>query len=550
MRAVVAPSSRRSCLAQYFAVIVSFFGGSIFFFNGQMLQLQRLYYQGGGDVSNYHSTAMTNHLEWFLKGPDKEEAALERDHEIDDDDDPKTPQQQQVQRLGTLSCAAYGGPSDQEAAEMIYWKDIPGDALHKSPFHHTARLGEQQQAVPEQYVTFEPDVGGFNNIRMSFETVTALAFAMGRTLVLPPEDKMYLLNHGKSKNHRREFSFAHFYNLEAIHEEHVGVNIITMQEFLERNIVKDPLSGKTIPPPHNRTNWNGHPQPIVKWLRKNARNVIWDTDECIAVFPASTSEKDTEALQLLNQSILSLTSKGRRIRWEDYVGHPVPVDAPPLDRLKELWADRKRLCVYDTELQQAPVLHFPADESGQGARLLVHFYAFLFHQNWNHDLWLKRFVRDHLYYRDEIQCAAARVVTALRRIAKQRGVFPPLPTLSATALAGMNQSSQLVPYDAFHIRRGDFQYSNTRISANEILQRAKRLIPANATVYIATDEKDKEFFKPLTQYFHVLFLSDFQHLLEDVNVNYFGMIDQLITSRSRIFLGCWFSTFTVSKQTF
>jgi len=29
-----------------------------------------------------------------------------------------------------------------------------------------------------------------------------------------------------------------------------------------------------------------------------------------------------------------------------------------------------------------------------------------------------------------------------------------------------------------------------------------------------------------------------------VNTNYYGMIDQLVASRGRVFFGCWFSTFT------
>jgi hypothetical protein len=33
-------------------------------------------------------------------------------------------------------------------------------------------------------MTFEPDGGGFNNIRMAMETVLAIAHASGRTLVL------------------------------------------------------------------------------------------------------------------------------------------------------------------------------------------------------------------------------------------------------------------------------------------------------------------------------------------------------------------------------
>jgi hypothetical protein len=41
-----------------------------------------------------------------------------------------------------------------------------------------------------------------------------------------------------------------------------------------------------------------------------------------------------------------------------------------------------------------------------------------------------------------------------------------------------------------------------------------------------------------------VFLDDFKEELQGVNTNYYGMIDQLIASRGRVFFGCWFSTFT------
>jgi hypothetical protein len=37
------------------------------------------------------------------------------------------------------------------------------------------------------------DEGGWNNIRMSMETAVTMALTMGRTLVMPPEQGMYLL---------------------------------------------------------------------------------------------------------------------------------------------------------------------------------------------------------------------------------------------------------------------------------------------------------------------------------------------------------------------
>jgi Holliday junction resolvase RusA-like endonuclease len=137
---------------------------------------------------------------------------------------------------------------------------------------------------------------------------------------------------------------------------------------------------------------------------------------------------------------------------------------------------------------------------------------------------MKRFVRDHVRYVDEIQCAAARVVNAVRQHARKRG--------------GDGD------FDSFHIRRGDFQFKTTRISADEIYENVHDVLTENKTVYVATDERDKSFFDPLREHYDLVFLDDFKHELEGVNSNLFGMLDQLIASRGYVFVGCWFSTFT------
>ena len=59
---------------------------------------------------------------------------------------PEEPKEAEQHKVAGLSCKAYGGPSDEDAAEMVYWQDIPVDASFVSPF----------KSKEEQYLTFEP----------------------------------------------------------------------------------------------------------------------------------------------------------------------------------------------------------------------------------------------------------------------------------------------------------------------------------------------------------------------------------------------------------
>ena len=423
---------------------------------------------------------------------------------------------QETAPLAGLSCDKYGGPYNGTAKdEMVYWSDIPSDNAHVSPFISKEGL----------YMTFEPDPGGWNNIRMSMETVLGMAHAMGRTLVLPPEQRMYLLN---GNQQQREFSFQDFYPMEQIAKEHVGLTIMTMKEFLENVAMKGHLqdtNGNTVFPPHNRTDWNSDSKNVKSqlnpWLRSISLMPEWNPNECLAAFPTSKEASDLQVLQDLNRMLE--TEALPKDLYERYIGKPVAVNASPKDRLLENLAERQKLCIYTPQLQQASLLHFHGD-SKMGGRLLVHFYAFLFFQNWKQDLWMKRFIRDHVRYVDEIQCAAARIVEAVRERSRQHG----------------NKGI----YDSFHIRRGDFQYKATRVNAREIYDISHDVIPEGSTIYIGTDERDKSFFDDMKKHFDVVFLDDYMHLVEGLNPSYYGMLDQLVTSKGRYFFGCWFSTFS------
>jgi len=425
---------------------------------------------------------------------------------------------QPLHNLAGLSCAKYGGPSDDATNEMVYWSDIPSDSSYVSPFKKKASglLGKDRA----QYMTFIPDSGGWNNIRMAMETIIVAAHAMGRTLVLPPGRDMYLLGEGGGKQ-KTIFSFADFFHLNSIDLEHAGIDIITTEEFLLREAMtgnlKSKSSGLVSYPPHNRTKWDGKggKKELHEWLREVTLEPTWNHNKCIAAFPASTNLSDINGLNQMRSQLKEKWSKG------NVQQSSISVDAAPIERMEEICMSRQReLCIYDEKMQNIPVLHF-----GDNVRVLTHFYAFLFFEDWKQQVWASRFVRDHLRYIDELQCAAARVVDAIRVKAKENGHPEGL-------------------FDTFHVRRGDFQYEDTRVEAKVLYNNSADLISEKATLYIATDERDKKYFDIFKQHYNVYFLDDFKHLFKDLNTNYYGMLDQLIASKGRIFVGTYYSTFT------
>ena len=122
-------------------------------------------------------------------------------------------------------------------------------------------------------------------------------------------------------------------------------------------------------------------------------------------------------------------------------------------------------------------------------------------------------------------CAAARVVNAVRERARKT-----------------SKENKDGLFDSFHIRRGDFQYKNTRLEIDQLYEKSKDQLSEGSTLFIATDERNKGFFDELKKHYDITFLDDYMHLLEGINPNYYGMLDQLVAYKGRIFFGTWFST--------
>lgn len=147
------------------------------------------------------------------------------------------------------------------------------------------------------------------------------------------------------------------------------------------------------------------------------------------------------------------------------------------------------------------------------------------------DNFFKRFIRDFLHYNDLIFCIAGKIMHRLQSDSKQS-----------------SQHSN-IGYVSMHIRRGDFQYSDLKPTSQEIydnIMKDKVLLP-NDVIYIATDEKNKSVFDYFVQQNHtVKFLDDYwtKEFKDTVDPNYMGMIDTIIASYGREFVGTYCSTFT------
>lgn len=245
----------------------------------------------------------------------------------------------------------------QHADLVTFWKPTSvADMEYISPFAVTGL---------DKYVTFEPDVGGWNNIRMQMETVVVFAAATGRILVLPPDQPMYLLNAGRG--HQKAHSFADFFPFDLINTR---VPVITMQEFMAKEGVtgglKKTSDNKVQYPPFNKTEFIGtlRDDRIQMWhyLRNVSSVPAWKCMKEFVVIPPRPG---------VNVTLLP--------------------DAANYLKKRDIFAAKRTPCYYDNYWQSQKVIHF-VSMPGDGFRLLEHFYTFIYFEDDEMDRYYKRFV--------------------------------------------------------------------------------------------------------------------------------------------------------------
>eukprot|EP01122_Echinamoeba_exundans_P010334 TRINITY_DN3846_c0_g1_i2.p1 TRINITY_DN3846_c0_g1~~TRINITY_DN3846_c0_g1_i2.p1 ORF type:complete len:281 (+),score=55.77 TRINITY_DN3846_c0_g1_i2:260-1102(+) len=194
-----------------------------------------------------------------------------------------------------------------------------------------------------------------------------------------------------------------------------------------------------------------------------------------------------------------------------------PTGGDPQERLSK-FATRKRNIIRDNHdiKEDAKVIFFPEHQ------LFCHFYAYIFCTDPMIDKFMKRAVRDYVHIRPDIFDAANLVINKLPK-----------------------------NFSALHIRRGDFQYPQQRqLTGKQIYENIRRLIPAGSDLYIATDESDKALFQRdfvdiFAQSYTVHMFDQYSKPVKSVAPsNWIGVIEQIICSRSQIFVGTKLSTYS------
>jgi len=166
--------------------------------------------------------------------------------------------------------------------------------------------------------------------------------------------------------------------------------------------------------------------------------------------------------------------------------------------------------INEKQYTNAKVIHFRQNLLGQ-------FYQQLWFQDPMLEVATKRFVRNHIHFSEKVIGPAEKIIETL----------------------GDKQ------FSCIHVRRGDFQYHQTRATFAEVMEATRALFLPGERIYIATDERDKSFFKSgAAAGWNLTYWDDYAHLTKGTPGFIIPCSEMSVCSRARIFVGTQLSTFS------
>jgi hypothetical protein len=302
-----------------------------------------------------------------------------------------------------------------------------------------------------KYLTFEPDTGGWNNLRMSFENILIYAAVSGRALVLPPDQNIYLLD---PKGGRKGRNYFDLFNLTEHTELLRRVPILTAKEFLE-------VEGGE----HGLVPINGYNATFQKHL--------WAiTEECEDRKKSDVFCEDLYDHYYRHGLLADISAEPPNVDCFVFDTHlfdnnsqDIKTLSPEIQTRIENFCTGRRQVIYNRTMHDAPIWHF--ETLTNRYRLLVHFYSQNIFTDPILDNYYKRFIRDYLRYHNDAMCAAGKIMLALQ----YEGY-----ALDPNAGSSMDLDSNLVGgYSSLHIRRGDLQFKEVKIEAREWYENTREI---------------------------------------------------------------------------
>ena len=140
-----------------------------------------------------------------------------------------------------------------------------------------------------KYVVFQPDLGGWNNIRMSLEVTIVFALMTGRILVLPPPSILYLLSPNRKRIIDNKTGVEDYIDFKRLYAGN-GVETMTMDEFIKEVAIPGKLL-KDYPFGNNTESVNIKHKDLWNYMEQACYSRKWQPGKTFMVFNISSSSR-------------------------------------------------------------------------------------------------------------------------------------------------------------------------------------------------------------------------------------------------------------------